>query len=148
MKATWKPQTKKPVVSSAYPRCPNASRRAAGSDCPAAGSSPRTAGEPGSTKASGAISSAEAARNASAACHPAAEMNACPSGEKTTCPADPAAVPNPSASERRPGPTTFAMAARARENAVHATPTPTRTPAVRCSAPALSADAIPQMPAA
>ena len=75
-------------------------------------------------------------------------MNPWPSGENTTCPDEPAAVPNPRASERRSGPTTFTMAASAMENAVNATPTPTRMPAVRCSMPALPAVVMPQMPAA
>ena len=83
-----------------------------------------------------------------AASHPWAAMSACPSGEKTTCPNDPAAVPSPRASERRSGPTTFAIAASAMVNAVKATPTPTRIPAVSCSTAGLSVWAIARMPRA
>ena len=75
-------------------------------------------------------------------------MNACPSGEKTTCPNEPAAVPRPRASDRRSGPTSFTIAASAMVKAVNATPMPTRMPAVICRAAALSAYAMPQMPAA
>ena len=152
MNATWNPQTKKPAVSRPYPRWPAASRTAAASDCPgsaSAGPVPAGASEaPGSSIASGAMTSTEADRPTSAGCHPQASMNPCPIGEKATCPNEPAAVPRPRASERRSGPTTFAMAARAMVNAVQATPTPTSTPAVACSRAALSAYAIPRTPSA
>ncbi len=89
-----------------------------------------------------------AARTSSAGCQPKAAMKPWPSGENTTWPKEPAAVPRPSASERRSGPTTRAMAAMAIEKAVNATPTPVRTPPKRCSAKLLSASAMPQTPAA
>ena len=69
-------------------------------------------------------------------------------GEKMTCPSEPAAVPSPSANERRSGPTTRAMAASARENDVNATPIPTSRPALRWSAIPLSEIAMPAIPVA
>ena len=50
-------------------------------------------------------------------------------GEKSTCPMDPAAVPSPSAKERRSGPMTRAMAASTRENEAKATPKSDEQPA-------------------
>ena len=47
-----------------------------------------------------------------------------------TWPSEPAEVPKPSASERRSGETTRAMAASASENDVKATPVPTSRPPV------------------
>ena len=152
MNATWNPQTKKPAVSRPYPRWPIASRTAAvsvcsGSAAPGSAASGRRP-TPGSSTASGAMTSTVADRVTSAASHPWVSMSVCPSGEKTTCPNDPAAVPRPRASDRRSGPTTFAIAASAMVNAVKATPTPTRIPAVTCISTGSAACAIPRMPRA
>ena len=152
MNATWNPQTKKPAVSRPYPRWPIASRNAAASVCSGAAASGSAASEcfptPGSSIASGAMTSTVPDRVTSAVSHPWAAMSACPSGEKTTCPNEPAAVPRPSASDRRSGPTTFAIAARAMVKAVKATPTPTRSPAVTCISTGSAVCAIPRMPRA
>ena len=91
---------------------------------------------------------AEAARISSAGCQPNWAIMAWPRGEKTTWPKEPAAVPSPSARERRSGPTTLAIDARAMEKAVKATPRPVSTPPKTCSARSLSASAMPQTPAA
>ena len=75
-------------------------------------------------------------------------MAACPSGEKTTWPIEPDAVPRPRTSERFSGPTTRAIAASASEKAVKATPRPVRMPPARCSARLDSAIAMPHSPRA
>ncbi len=69
------------------------------------------------------------------------------SGEKITCPREPADVPMPSTSDCRPGSTTFAMAASAIENEVRAMPRPVRTPPNRVRPRPVVAIAMPAVPA-
>ena len=73
-------------------------------------------------------------------------MKAWASGENSTWPSEPAAVPIPSTRERRSAPTALAMAASAIEKAVKAMPRPVSSPANRWKAAPVSATAMPQIP--
>ena len=68
------------------------------------------------------------------------------SGEKMTCPKEPADVPIPSTSDWRPGSTTFAIAASAIEKEVSAIPRPVSTPPNSVKPTPVVAVAMPAVP--
>ena len=102
----------------------------------------------GRISASGIMPSTSSASAVSAPAQPMLSIRPCASGENTTCPNEPAAVPSPRMKVRRSGLTTRTIAASASENAEKAMPSPASTPAKRCSAPALSAAPMPHSPMA
>ncbi len=82
MKVTWKPHTKKPAVSSQYPRCCRASASASPSFC--SGPVPAgAAGRPESAAARGTISAASSPRPTSPPNHSNPAMNPCATGSMT-----------------------------------------------------------------
>src|SRR5260370_1008924 len=95
MKASWKPQVKKPSTSNTYERWPNASASAVLNDCWATtGSLVDAAGGVASASDSGMISSISPANTVSAVCQPKLSIIATPNGANRNCPNDPAASTN------------------------------------------------------
>src|SRR5712675_843989 len=131
MKASWKPQVKKPSTSSTYERWPNASASAVLNDCwSAAGTLVEAAGGVASASESGMISSIRPANTVSAVCQPKLSIIATPNGANRNCPNDPAAVPAPSATPRRSGGSSLLKADSTRLNEQPESPKPIKTPAL------------------
>src|ERR1700730_6935161 len=130
MKASWKPQVKKPSTSNTYERWPNASASAVLNDCwPTAGILLDVAGGEASASDSATISSIRPANTVNAVCQPKLPIIATPNGANRNCPNDPAAVPAPSAAPRRSGGSSLLNADSTRLKEQPDSPKPTRTPA-------------------
>src|SRR6185295_798834 len=134
MKASWKPQVKKPSTSSTYDGWPNASASAVLNDCwSAAGTFDDVAGGVAMASDSGTISSISNANTVSAGCQPKLSIIATPNGANRNCPNEPAAVPAPSAMPRFSGGSSLLKAESTRLNEQPDSPKPIRTPAPRLS---------------
>src|ERR1700742_4187103 len=134
MKASWKPQVKKPSTKSTKERWPKASESAVVNDCCcAAGTSVVAAGGVASASDNGTSRSISAANTISAVCQPKLPINATPNGANRNWPNDPAAVPAPSANPRHSSGNSLANADSTRLNEQPDSPKPTSTPALRSS---------------
>src|SRR5690348_15310030 len=106
MKASWKPQVKKPSTSRLYDRWPNASISACRAVCVAAAEGAAAAPDAtvrgvASARDSGRMNSTTKPIVTRAVCQPEVSISTAPSGENRNWPNEPAAVPAPNDSERQ-----------------------------------------------
>src|SRR5690349_14966024 len=116
MKASWKPQVKKPSTSSTYDRWPNASDSAVVKDCSSSATALLDVSAGGVARANdnGMINSISAEKTTSAVCQPKLSIMATPTGANRNWPNEPAAVPAPRAKPRLSAGSSFVKADRTR----------------------------------
>ncbi len=144
MKASWKPQAKKPATSSRKPRWAKASRSAAERLWRAAWA----AGRSWSGTAQGSSTAQAMPSATSAPAQPSPSISPCEAGTSTNCPSPPMAPVTPSAQLRRSAGIRRLMAPYTTPKAVPDSATPTTSPADRVKAAGLSAWDIASRPAA